>query len=160
MKNRATLILLLLLSSSGVKAAGAPTALPQCAATYFRFSDNTVLLNVGPPHTRVFVLNNTANVLVGLNHTPQHPSASAGWSSQLAANNWSALLLQANQHNVVWTCNKRQGDKTVAVACKNVLKICSMIVANNPQKGSFWITENQVSATAVKRAVERAEISS
>ncbi|MGB6976675.1 MAG: hypothetical protein WBE18_04380 [Gammaproteobacteria bacterium] len=153
MKKKFCLMIMLILAVVGVKAAGIPTIPPQCAPNHFHFSGDTLLLNVGPPHTRVFVFNNISNQMIWLNHAPKEPGASAGWGSQIAANHWSAILLQSNQQNVVWTCSKSQGNNTIPLSCETVLKICSFDSAKKPEEGNFWIIENELSEAVVHYAI-------
>jgi hypothetical protein len=155
MKKRFSLAILSLFAILDVKAANIPTIPPQCIPDHVRFGNGTLLLNASPSlHARIFIFNNVSNQMVWLDHISEQSSTSAVWDSQIASHHWSAILLQANQRNLTWTCSKSQDNKKIPLSCEEVLKVCSINAPNNPEKGNFWIMENELSEAVVRYAIE------
>jgi hypothetical protein len=126
----------------------APEPIYTCEAKNYNFVGQNIVLNTEKKESdqQLFFIQNISPQDIWINHTPTHASAgaSAGWSSQLLKDHWSAMAL--NQKEISFQCMRshEKGDLK-PVSCKMVLRICR---ATSPTfgkgtVGSYWIIENQ-----------------
>ena len=90
---------------------------------------------------QLYLVTNTSKHTIWLTHTKKDPGASAGWASQLAPNQWSALAM--DRVGFVFDCTESKPGHEQRVACQDVLAVC-LQSATFPAKlpGAFWVAEN------------------
>lgn len=112
----------------------------------------TVVLHAKDP-TMVFI-HNLSNTDLWITHPVSEPNASAGWSSRLEINNWSALMV--DQASFELSCIESKPGHEQQIPCAGVLAVCEWgSVKLPPQtKGTFWVGEN-MSVDALKAYVGR-----
>ncbi len=115
-----------------------------CRVSGLRFSKESVLLF--SQHTskpRMYVIQNISHSPIWLNHEKKNPSASAGWSSRLFPNRWSAILVTDRNFDLQCEFQKKSGGMK-AMPCKQRIRVCqfSEFYAKNPLSGGYWVVEN------------------
>ena len=100
----------------------------------------TVTLKTKQP-TLYLIYNNSPNDL-WVTHPVSEPSASAGWSSRLETQNWSALALDQNSFEL--SCIESRPGHEQQIPCAGVLAICHWPKVKLPTSatGTFWAGEN------------------
>lgn len=90
---------------------------------------------------QLYLVTNTSKHTIWLTHTKQDPGASAGWASQLAPNQWSALAM--DRAGFAFDCTESKPGHEQRVTCQEVLAACQQN-ATFPKKlsGAFWVAEN------------------
>lgn len=91
----------------------------------------------------LYFFKNRTTQSVWLDHPVSHPSLSAGWSSYLRPNRWSAILL--TKKNFELQCAAIHPGQVEYYDCKKVIYTCvpESILMNIKRKGSYWIVEDQ-----------------
>lgn len=115
-----------------------------CKPYGFHFKHKELLLKgpTGSKQVAVYLFNNISPSSFTLNHTKAEPSASAGWSSNLMPNNWSALVVDKN--NLNWSCERITPKKVHIISCKSVLKVCKYEgPVNLRAQNGYWHSENK-----------------
>ena len=109
-----------------------------------RVSDfsNTVMLKRG--HTTTYLIKNVSQHQLWLTHPIANPSASAGWSSELDKNRWSALQLEKDKEAFELSCIESKPGHEQQIPCKGVIIVCDYksIKAPKTLTSSFWAGEN------------------
>ncbi len=116
-----------------------------CNAEGYKISGKALFLN---NETRgvlnLFLFHNISEDTIYINHEPKDdPGASAGWSTELAAGNWTAITM--SQGNFAFTCGKMVPDKFDEVPCGGDLDVCKFQnpVFSKESKGNYWVSENK-----------------
>lgn len=99
----------------------------------------------------IFIHNITA-VDMWITHPVTDPGASAGWTSRLQRDKWSALSLEKGPF--VLNCIESRPGHEQQVPCEGTIAVCKWKQATFPEnaKGTFWAAEN-MSLPALKAAV-------
>lgn len=99
----------------------------------------------------VFIHNLTA-VDLWITHPVSDPGASAGWTSRLQGENWSALSLEKGPF--VLNCTESRPGHEQQVPCEGAIAVCKWKKIKFPEnaKGVFWAAEN-MSLSALTAAV-------
>lgn len=145
-KSLITGVLLVLILSAGCQAQDKGPAFPEgCSADGFKFSGKELILNDGSGDAlNLFLFHNFSEETLYINHEPKNnPGASAGWSTELGAGNWSAIAM--SDVNFWFTCGKMVPGKFELVSCSGELKVCKFTnpVFNKESSGSYWVSENK-----------------
>lgn len=94
--------------------------------------------------SHLFVFHNTSKQSLWLVHESAHPSASAGWTSQIDPDRWTVLLL--SKANFALTCHLVNSKTAQAsVSCKRYVSVKKMKNYQIPDKAknmSYWVVEN------------------
>lgn len=133
--NRMFLLLLVLLTQVVNAEEGFP---PSCQP--ISVLKETILLTTKKP-TMVLIHNASSNDL-WITHPVSDPSASAGWSSRLEANQWSALALDKDAFEL--SCIESKPGHEQQVPCAGLLALCEWGTMKIPANsgGTFWAGEN------------------
>jgi hypothetical protein len=99
----------------------------------------------------VFIHNLTA-VDLWITHPVTEPGASAGWTSRLQSENWTALSLAKGPF--VLNCIESRPGHEQQVPCEAAIAVCKWGKVKFPEnaKGTFWAAEN-MSLSALTAAV-------
>lgn len=136
----------LLIISTGCRAQDKGTANPEgCSSSGYKFSAKELVLNNGTGgELNLYLLNNISEDTIYMNHEPKdNPGASAGWSTELAAGNWTAISI--SEENFAFTCGKMVPGRFQEVPCSGELDVCKFTKAgfSEKAKGSYWVSENK-----------------
>ncbi len=73
----------------------------------------------------------------------KNKGVSAGWSSYIRPNNWSALVI--NKSNFAVSCALIKPGKVEYIDCRKVLEVCApqQIILNKKINGNFWLAEDK-----------------
>ncbi|MBS0357711.1 MAG: hypothetical protein JSS53_00355 [Proteobacteria bacterium] len=131
-----------------------------CKPVSFEFlNDQLVLAKFKKnPKQRLFLIKNSGKNNIWLEHPVKNPSASAGWSSQLNIEQWSAFALKRN--NFVFACVESLPSAQQYISCQETLIVCEMEkVTFKPENlGNYWVGENlsleNLLATIHSRGIE------
>lgn len=105
---------------------------------------------------RLYAIHNMTHDTIWLTHERKHPSASAGWSSELAPGRWSAILVTGRKFDLQCNIQTRSG-KMMMMPCERMVWVCqySDFDSKNPIGGGYWVAENlmyhELSAHITKR---------
>lgn len=93
----------------------------------------------------LLMLHNLTNADVWVTHPVKEPGASAGWTTLLSKDNWSALFLTEKQFQL--SCIEENPGHVQQVLCKDVLAVCvwkNLTLSENDDliKNTFWAGEN------------------
>jgi hypothetical protein len=98
-------------------------------------------LNVLDAKPKVYFIHNTSKQTFWLNHETGQ-SMSAGWSSQIAPGQWSAILLNTRNFNL--TCTQIGSAGVACLNCADLISVCQATNVNTAKTtGEYWIAENQ-----------------
>ncbi|WP_419419849.1 hypothetical protein ACNVED_00660 [Legionella sp. D16C41] len=102
--------------------------------------DETVVLKAKQP--TLYLIYNNSNSDLWITHPVSEPSASAGWSSRLESQNWSALAV--NQSSFELSCIETKPGHEQQVPCAGILAVCKWSKVKLPASstGTFWAGEN------------------
>lgn len=141
-----TFILFVLIVSAGCQAQDKGPANPEgCSSSDYKFGSKELILNSGTGgELNLYLFNNISESTIYMNHEPKNdPGASAGWSTELAAGNWTAISI--SEENFAFTCGKMVPGRFEEVPCSDELKVCKFTKAEFSEKarGSYWVSENK-----------------
>lgn len=90
-----------------------------------------------------------------ITHPVDNPSASAGWTSRLQGDNWSALALKKGPF--VLNCIESRPGHEQQILCEASIAVCKwkekgVKIPRKDQKSTFWVAEN-MSLPALTAAV-------
>lgn len=91
----------------------------------------------------LFMIHNISKVDLWITHPVSEPSASAGWSTRLQPDHWSALALKAKTFDL--SCIESKPGHEQQVECADVIAVCQWTVAKPPENGSlgtYWAAED------------------
>ena len=102
--------------------------------------DEAVKLEAAKPV--IVMIHNLSSGDLWITHPVAEPSASAGWSSKLQANNWSALALSDKTFEL--NCIESKPGHEQQVPCAGVLAACQWDMKSMPQgaSGTYWAGED------------------
>ncbi len=145
-KKLITFVLFAFLVSAGCQAQDNGSGFPEgCSAEGYKFSGKELTLNNGIRGVlNLFLFHNVSGDTIYINHEPKNnPGASAGWSTELAAGNWTAITM--SKGNFMFTCGKMVPGKFEEVMCGGDLDVCKFKnpVFNKESNGSYWVSENK-----------------
>ncbi len=104
--------------------------------------DESVKLSMKKPS--IVMIHNLSDGDIWITHPVAEPSASAGWSSRLQGNNWSALALSDKLFEL--TCIESKPGHEQQVPCAGVLAVCKWKIKKAPSSdaGTYWAGEDMV----------------
>jgi hypothetical protein len=103
---------------------------------------------------KLYFIQNTSRQTVLLNHTPKgSPGASAGWSSTLKPNNWSAIALDKGNFSLSCSVERKNGYEVMP--CEIFLAACRVYNAKMPKEENYWLTEDQPQAKLLQAVKAR-----
>jgi hypothetical protein len=90
----------------------------------------------------LIMIHNLSKADLWVTHPVSEPGASAGWSSRLQADNWSALTLDKDAFEL--SCIESKPGHEQQVPCNTVISLCkwSSVAISAKEKGTFWAGEN------------------
>lgn len=102
---------------------------------------NSVMLKAKKKSKLIFI-HNLSSTDLWLTHPVNEPSASAGWTSRIQADHWSALAV--NQPTFEVTCIESRPGHEQQVPCEGAIAVCQWKGATIPAKdeGTFWAGED------------------
>lgn len=157
---------LLLIGCNQAFCAPAPVAMPafqSCVANGVAVQGQN--LNVAKPKTAsaLVLLMNNSQQNITVTHPVVHPSASAGWYSQIQPGQCSLLLVSALSfaaNGFQISCSQTNNQGSVPLNCNKVLKACAIQpfkLVSPGSNGSYWVQEsvpcNQITKLAAARGV-------
>ena len=100
----------------------------------------TVTLKAKKP--KVIYIHNLAKTDLWLTHPVANPSASAGWTSRIQADHWSALAV--DKPSFVVSCIESAPGHEQQIPCKDAIAVCQWKGVKFPEKqpGTFWAGED------------------
>lgn len=103
----------------------------------------------------LIMIHNSSKADLWVTHPVSEPGASAGWSSRLQADNWSALALDKNAFEL--SCIESKPGHEQQVPCSTVISLCkwSSIAMSAKEKGTFWAGENMALPGLISHLGER-----
>lgn len=116
-----------------------------CTQEGFHYDGQNLIFNKDSEQS-LFVITPTMEKSLWLNHPiGKDPGASAGWASELAPRNWSALTLGGSSEDFAITCYLIGADGIKYIDCSQSLMVCKITDASfkSNDLGSFWVAENQ-----------------
>lgn len=113
----------------------------------------TVMLSTKKP--LVMMIHNTSPNDLWITHPVSEPSASAGWSSRLDADNWSALAFDKKEFEL--SCIESKPGHEQQVPCAGVIAVCEWDGVSFPEtlSGTFWAGENMTLSALIAHVSER-----
>ncbi|MBA2650454.1 MAG: hypothetical protein H0U75_12835 [Legionella sp.] len=109
-------------------------------------------LILNPKKTDLIFIHNMTKMDIWITHPVRNPSASAGWSSRLQSDNWSALVVSKKSFEL--TCIESKPGHEQQIPCEGAIAACrwNHVRKSAKSKGTFWGAENK-SLSALKAAV-------
>lgn len=103
------------------------------------------------------VLHSRSDAVLWLTHPIKDPGASAGWTSELHTDHWSALFLTPQKNSFNVACIKSIPGHEQRTPCAEVLRICTLPTDVVPQNvdGAFWVVENSTKDMLIPDLVQR-----
>ncbi len=134
------------------------TELPlNCKTDNHQYKNDQIVLHTDSNHRpQLYMLHNISKKVVIINHLKQHPSASAGWSSDLRKDNWSALMVAQPKFSLVCMIDKDQ--KFIYVDCKKFIEACyfsDFKDDENNGSGTYWVAEDAPLKSIMHQIAER-----
>jgi hypothetical protein len=128
-------ILLVLHAAIGNADSAAP---PSCTPLVVK--DESIILTTKKPI--LVLIHNSSKGDLWITHPISEPSASAGWSSRLQADHWSALAL--NKESFELSCIESKPGHEQQVPCAGAISVCLWSSVQIPTEGSgtFWAGED------------------
>lgn len=121
------------------------SASDSCIPAPIKIENNEIILlgNPLPKTTQIYFFKNKSSQSVFIDHSVANPGASAGWSSYLRPENWSAITL--NKKNFAVRCVMIQPGKLVTLNCSHTITICTPknVETKTKLKGSYWLAEDK-----------------
>lgn len=119
-----------------------------CVAAKLKSENKTVLLPTNSKLSsgaHLFFLKNTTSrdILIDHKKNNTNPGVSAGWSTVLHPDHWSALVLEP-QKKFALSCAAMISGKYLPINCSQNLFVCTPPISNKslPLVGSYWLIEN------------------
>ncbi len=106
------------------------------------FVVNGEQINLPASTSTVVMIHNLSETDLWMTHPVTNAGASAGWSSQLQAGNWSALALNGKAFSL--SCIESKPGHEQQIQCNAVVAVCQWTNAKLPANtsGTFWAGEN------------------
>ncbi|KTD45799.1 hypothetical protein Lrub_2596 [Legionella rubrilucens] len=130
------LLALLMLVSAAVKAEEKAPASCQPVAV----QGESVMLSAKKP--LLILIHNLSKNDLWITHPVSDPSASAGWSSRLQSDKWSALALDKEAFEL--SCIESKPGHEQQIPCTGAIAVCQWPVVTMPAQssGTFWAGED------------------
>lgn len=116
-----------------------------CAPLSLKSQDKQITLpgTANPKTSMIYVFHNKSLQSLWIDHPVQNPGASAGWSSFLRSEHWSAIVI--NKKNFAVRCAMIQPGKVVYLDCAHSLTICApdTVTTHKPLEGNYWLAEDK-----------------
>lgn len=134
---------------TGVSAvyAETPASAPKMACTPVKVKvvDHNLVLDVPASSLatgQLYFLKNASQQSIWLDKLNKKASASAGWSSYLRPNNWSALLVDKKEFTL--SCAVIKPGNVDYVNCGQAISVCTPahVTLTTSRKGGFWVAED------------------
>lgn len=98
-------------------------------------------LNLTAKKPALVLIYNHSNSELWLSHPVKNIGASAGWTSQLESQKWSALAL--NKKDFKLTCIESKPGHEQEVSCQGLVTVCKWPNQESEKsKGTYWAGEN------------------
>ncbi len=115
-----------------------------CNPVQVKMQNKSIIL-LGPEKSenpQIYFFKNSSKQAIWIDH-PTHRSMSAGWSSYLRVDHWSAFLLTRKDFEI--TCSVIEPGKVENLSCVQALLVCSpsKVVFKNPPKDTYWLVEDK-----------------
>jgi hypothetical protein len=131
--------------ATSIAASPAKLAKPHntCVPMKLKSQNKSIVLEGSPEAGQIFLIKNQSLKSIWIDHPVKHPSASAGWSSYIRPNEWSALFLDKKDFSL--NCSVIQPGKVENLDCAQALSVCkpSHLTYTSSRKGSFWLVEGK-----------------
>lgn len=116
-----------------------------CLNIDYSFQDQLLILGNKAKSDKkqtVYLIQNTGNAKIWLNHEAENKSASAGWATELESGKWTALSLAETPFDLA--CVELRPGAEQFIACETTLKVCKMqrLRFMETATGSYWLVEN------------------
>lgn len=100
------------------------------------------LVKLSSDKPTIVMIHNLSTMDLWITHPVSDPGASAGWSSRLQTENWSALAL--NNKSFTLSCIESKPGHEQQVPCAGAVGICQWVGVTMPKKptGTFWAGED------------------
>jgi hypothetical protein len=114
-----------------------------CVPMKLKSQNKNIVLDGTSDAGQIFLIKNQSAKSMWIDHPVKHPSASAGWSSYIRADEWSALFLDKKDFSL--NCSVIQPGKVDTVDCAQTLSVCkpTHLTYTSSRKGSFWLVEGK-----------------
>ncbi len=91
---------------------------------------------------KVIFIHNLSKADLWITHPVSEPSASAGWTSRIQADHWSALAV--DKPSFVITCIESRPGHEQQIPCESAIAVCQWKGAKIPEsgQGTFWAGED------------------
>lgn len=111
-----------------------------CIEPKVKFQHNEIILHTDAAReAQLYFIKNTSHKKIWLTRKQEtEPHASAGWSSSLNPDHWSAILI--TKPNFILNC---QNEKREMLHCKKVIQLCESILTFKSPAGNYWFVENK-----------------
>lgn len=100
------------------------------------------LVNIQATQPTLVVIHNMSSNDLWITHLVSSPGASAGWSSRLQEDHWSALAIDKGPFDL--TCIESKPGHEQQIPCEDVLAVCHWTLPGFPSdlKGVYWAAED------------------
>lgn len=134
-----------------------------CKASSFSFNKGYLVLH-SPNKQLLFILHNTSNRTLYLDHPDQHLAVGAGWSTKIDAGNVSAFSLDVDRKHMPFHCMvrnhfsfKHHSPRFKTVCCEDFLSVCQIpgtrfLIGN---EGTYWVADNYKDRSLFERRIEK-----
>ena len=116
-----------------------------CTPLKLKIQNKTILLpDVEKDRpSQVYVVHNISPNSLWLDHPTERKGMSAGWSSYIQPNKWSAIVL--NRKDFAISCAVIQPGKVDEEECAKAVKVCHAenMTVTSKRKGSYWLVEDK-----------------
>lgn len=103
-------------------------------------------------HKQVVFVHNLTSTDLWITHPVTNPGASAGWTSRLQAEHWSALVVDKSPF--VLSCIESRPGHEQQIPCESAIAVCQWLHVKIPanEQGTFWAGED-MSLAALTAAI-------
>ncbi|MDA8562062.1 hypothetical protein N9L02_02985 [Gammaproteobacteria bacterium] len=116
-----------------------------CTPIPFATDGNDIILKLKQKNksSKIVFFHNITNKSIFIDKSNKTQTSSAGWSSYLRPNNWSAIALNKRIFKI--HCSTIEPGNLITLNCSKVIYTCTPknYTAKSKLKGSFWLTEDK-----------------
>jgi hypothetical protein len=115
-----------------------------CQSIKLKSLNKNIMLDGSDATTgQIYLIKNHSKTSIWLDHPAKRSATSAGWSSYLRPDDWSALYI--DKKGFTLNCSVIQPGKVENLDCEQALTICKPqhLVYSPSRKGSFWLVEGK-----------------
>lgn len=100
------------------------------------------LVTLKSKKSKLFFIHNLTNADLWITHPVSNEGVSAGWTSRLQADNWSALTVEKSPFTL--SCIESKPGHEQQIACEGAIAVCQWkdIKGSAEPKGSYWVSED------------------